>query len=238
VPNFRVPWIDAVSKIIYKTAAAGLTMAVLAGCVVAPEGFGFINERLTFGDADLAKFGRLPDDPSVDGTSDWVTELIAIGQTAPYRPIDGEEEANHLYGMYLEYFDNWHLSRDPVMSYEQFKESVAGWTKIQIFSNLGFSYYRSAFVPRTIVGEIGYPSVGGKIFASDDGDLVAAYTNEDGVCFVKTILCKESSADFSECRDKYQIGVFDASTGEKLDGKLQVKTGAPRIDPNTLLRIP
>ena len=61
------------------------------------------------------------------------------------------------------------------------------------------------------------------------GDLIAARTNDDGVLIVERVLCREGP-EFRKCTKSYEIGVFDAETGLKLDGHLEPTSNGIQIN--------
>jgi hypothetical protein len=205
----------------------------IVGCV-SQEGIYF--ENPVHGDKFLAKYGTLPNTPTRPESkvnAEKISWLVAIGRTTPLRIIE-EDDIPDLYQEYQEFFSIWQAGRDPFMNFEEFERFVAGWSRVRVLSVPGFYFEdRNTFVPKALVSEVEFANPVGSFLIGDGGDLVAAYTNGDGVYFIERVLC-EQGRGYRDCKKKYQIGVFDALTGEILDEKMRPKKNGKDIDPITL----
>ena len=208
----------------------------LVGCV-SQEGIYF--ENPAYGDKFLAKYGILPTTPVRPKTkahTDEISWLVAIGRTTPLRTIQQDQVAD-LYQRYVKFFATWQADRDPFLSLEEFGQIVGGWSRVRVLSISGLWFDdRTAFVPKGLISDIEFANSVGSFLYGDGGDLVAAYSNGDGVYFIERVLC-EQGPDYGDCRSRYQIGVFDAVTGQALDERMNAKKNGKDVDPVTLKKL-
>ena len=207
-----------------------LAIAICSGCVTA-EGIHLGSDPYV--NQGFVKYGRLPDAPpetDPDDSKSAVTGLIVVGTVSAFREIK-PEDAEAEYRKYVRAFESWEADRHPNLGSEEFSRTIRGWTRIKVFGvPLLFAGYVKALVPVEITEDVDFEPVIATFLLQTSSDLVAARTNSDGAFVVETLLC-EDRASYSECAQSYEKGVFDATTGLKLDGKLKVSESGPRIDP-------
>ena len=173
---------------------------------------------------EAASDQNLPDVPD---------ELIQIGKVSAFRPIT-EKNFDDIYSKYVEFAARMNPETSSSLTEVEFREQIAGWTKLKTITvPLLFSGYDYALVPNNVRDEIIFSDSFRTVMVQDSGDLVAAKTNADGYFLVVEKLCQEGYGYF-ECSGQYEMGLFDASTGEELSyGSLKPKKSGERIDPQT-----
>lgn len=185
---------------------------------------------------NLIEFGVLPGEATDMDDHGSVTQLVAVGRTSSLRLFESEEAVKRMYALYEKYLDRHGRVRTPAMSWDELNNEMAGWTYIQtLIIPLVHQDLEAVIVPNQLAQEVHFPHPDDATLFYDNGDLVAAFTNEDGLYVLDRILCAEAEQDFDKCRKRYQLGVFDAKTGVQLGVKLRKKGNGPVIDPETLL---
>ena len=170
--------------------------------------------------------------------ADVPTNIILVGTVSAFRAFDDADEANKFYEDYVDFAEELHPGGAPEYTAEEFREAIAGWTKVKFFTvPLVVGLYDYALVPVAIREDIRFPSGFGTFMVQEAGDMLAARTNDDGYFVVRELLCKDGEG-YAECAENYEKGIFDGVTGEELHStKLVPKPDGDRIDPDTYLKI-
>jgi hypothetical protein len=199
---------------------------------------GCANEGMRFSSTEwgVEEIVELREVSSEDGSTNErriPTDLVMIGKVSAFRPLT-EKNSEQIFSEYVAFASRVDPSRDAMYSLEEFNREVAGWTMLKVWSiPLIVSNYDYALVPRALHDQLRFPTAGATFLVQDSGDLVAALTNQDGYFFVRKFLCHEGKG-YKQCAKKYELGLFDASTGEELDYKsLTPDESGVRIDPAT-----
>ena len=132
--------------------------SVLASGCVSYEGVGF--SKVSYINPGMQKFAKL------DGETDYgdnekeaaqrtdLTEVIAIGTVTVFREFDGDDYEK-AFARYVKNFEDWGVSRGPSVSFEEFKDRYAGWTRIRVLHiPLLVGQYMAVLVHRSVVGEV------------------------------------------------------------------------------------
>jgi hypothetical protein len=218
----------------FKLAVVFGSVFALAGCA-SQEGVGFARDPYI--NKGIAKHAALPPGAEVVEAEETnerseVASVIVIGRTSAYRDIP-PEDAEHHYERYRESYEAWGVKGEPSMSFADFQESIAGWTRIKLAGvPLLFASYVKALVPRDVLGEVGFQDSFNTVLFQMSSDLVAAKSNPDGALEVVALLCKDEFGS-SDCDSAFRKGVYDAATGTQLEGKFELKEDGARIDPAT-----
>lgn len=216
-------------------------VVALAGCAsqegisLAPDPY--INKA-------VAKYAALPpgaelvemEESDEAGERSAVADIIVIGRTSAYREIPADAAERH-FDKYRKAYEAWGVQGEPAMTLEEFRETIAGWTKIKLAGvPLLFATYVKALVPKDVLDEVGFQESVSTVLFQMSSDLVAAKTNPDGAFEVVALLCKDDFGS-SDCDSEYKNGVYDAATGRQLKGKFKIKEGGRTIDPETFVLI-
>jgi len=205
-----------------------LMVFLTVGCV-SQEGIGIVSPD--WGVEEIIDQRESRKESVDESIGDVPVDLVVIGNVSAFRPLT-EKNGEEIYSEYLEFSKQLNPDKPVAYSAEEFRNEVAGWTKLKYFSiPLVYGHYKIALVPNGIHSEIQFPSGFGTIMVQVAGDLVAARTNNDGYYFVRQVLCKDGQG-YSTCAKNYHKGFFDGSTGEEIDRKtLTPKDSGERIDP-------
>lgn len=206
-----------------------------AGCV-SYEGLGI--SSVAYINPHIQEYHTLPgvteygDDEEERAKRTDLTRVIAIGTVSVLREFEPDEYEKE-YARYVEDFEGWGVDREPSVSFAEFSESIAGWSRIKGFHiPLLGGMYMSVLVPKSIMSEVEFESGVAVVMLSTSSDLVAAENNDDGAFLLTKMLCRDKKG-YHACKKEYHRGVFDAATGKELDGKSRFKEGGYRIDPAT-----
>lgn len=216
----------------HKLWLALLAAAICSGCVSA-EGVSLAPQPYV--NREFVKYGRLPDAPpetDADDSEAKVTGLIVVGTVSAFREI-GPQNAEAAYKKYVKAFEKWKSGRQPNLGFEEFSRTIGGWTRIKVLGvPLVFASYVKALVSVDATEDVDFEPAIATFLLQSSSDLVAATTNSDGVFVVNALLCEDRTG-LTECAQSYELGIFDATTGSKLDGRLNVSKSGLRIDPVT-----
>jgi hypothetical protein len=158
--------------------------------------------------------------------------LLLVGTTGPFRAVDAKDR-DSLYAQYLKAADIWHPGQPALMTKEQLSEKLAGWASVQTWGIPGVMSMRArVLVPSDTVKDTQFASAGGSFMFGTTGDLIAARSDDDGIVWLKRVLCKDT-AGYGACAQQYRSGFFDANTGQELDKNRKPKPGGARIDTTT-----
>jgi len=196
----------------------------IAGCVSA-EGI----------DVGKHEFGieELVDDSearSFNRGSRSVEDLVLIGRVSAFREFS-PDNIQKFYKTYVEFSDRVHPDEGPVYSESDFREQIAGWTKLKVFSiPMVAGLYEYALVPTEMHSDVRFPSFFETWMVQKPGDLVVAKSNRDAYFIIARVLCENDKA-YKECAREYRGGLYDAETGHELSTKsLEQKKSGHRID--------
>ncbi len=208
-------------------------VATSTGCVTA-EGIGVGNSPYV--NPTLAKYSALRDSPDGHETDSIppVTGLIVVGTVSTFRPIKGSNiEAE--YDSYVSSYNRYSGEEgQPTLTLEDFSRTIEGWTKIKVIGvPLLFGGYVKAMVAIEAEDKVEFESAIATFLFGTSRDLVAAETNADGAFVITALLCRDEPGEYSKCARNYQKGLFDATTGRRLKGKLELSETGPHIDPET-----
>lgn len=229
--------------------------SVLAACATKsnPENPGHDGQRLFSGGptsaADIEKFKSQLTQNARSSTAKAAAEKalegeptpgsLAIGNVGSLRRLEPNRRAGFYQKSYVKSAEKWHPGLPPTMSESEFSSRTAGYTAVIVWSVPGMLSRRvTSAVFESDVPLIDFPSQKAASFWGVTGDLVAAKSNDDGIFFVTTVLCKKTAPDFSKCEEQFARGQFDANTGEELDKDMAPKSGGARIDVTTYKVIP
>lgn len=164
---------------------------------------------------------------------------LAIGEVGSFRKLEPSTRPGFYQKSYVQSAEKWHPGVPPTMSEAEFSNRVAGYTAVVVWSVPGMLSRRvTSAVFESDLPSIDFASVKAASFWVVTGDLVAAQSNDDGIFFVTTVLCKKSKPDFSKCEEQFARGQFDANTGEELDKEMAPKQDGARIDVTTYKVVP
>ncbi|MES2603732.1 MAG: hypothetical protein V4603_02280 [Pseudomonadota bacterium] len=206
----------------------------LAGCV-SHEGIGLLPptqgaEELLY---DAKQTAKATAENAETDTAALPRQFILIGTVSSLRRFS-ERSGDRYYERYLKFVERYHPDQAPVLSREDFSQTIAGWTNLKSFTiPLVMGLYRDVLVPASLVDTIRFPSVVGVFVAQEAGDLLAAKTNADGFFVVEAVLCADSGSEYYRCAREYEKGLFDATTGEALGMGLKPANSGQRIDLST-----
>ncbi len=212
-----------------------LGSVVSSGCV-SYEGVGF--SKVSYINPGMQQFARLEGESDYGDTEEQaaertdITEAIAIGTVTVFREFEGDEYEK-AYARYVENFEDWGVGRGPSVSFEEFRNRYAGWSRIRVLHvPLILGQYMAVLVHRSVIGEVEFEGGMATVILDTSSDLVATVSNEDGAFVVAEMLCRDKKG-YHACKDQYHRGIFDAATGRELDGKGQFKEDGYRIDLTT-----
>ncbi|HEU4619459.1 MAG TPA: hypothetical protein VFV10_15585 [Gammaproteobacteria bacterium] len=217
-----------------------LAVVMCAGCASSHEGAKLASAPYV--DAALVEYGRLPERPdhlheahNTDSGSN-ITGLIAIGTVTVLREYT-QESFKAEYDDYSESFATWGSGLDPTLTFDEFSETMSGWTLVRFFQvPMLYGLYAKSLVPKSLAANVQFDTPFAAVMVGASGDLVAARTNADGAFVLTAVLCKRqpTSGFVSEqCAESYEPGIFDAATGKQLTSKLALKRHGRRIDLQT-----
>lgn len=165
--------------------------------------------------------------------------VITVGNVGSLREVSAKDIPEFYKKSYLVSAEKWHPGVAPVMTEADFIKNLAGYTAITTWNIPGFLARRTtAAVLKTDVSLIDFPGKMSATMWGSTGDLVAARSNEDGMFFISSVLCKESAADYKACSNQFVRGNFDGNTGVELEQDLSQKSDGSRIDVTTYKAIP
>lgn len=211
-----------------KFLAAIVACAAVSGCVTA-EGISLGTEQ-PYISAYFVKYGSLPDAALANPVSK-VNELILVGTLSAYREIAPENAAKE-HKKYVESFETWEAGRPPNLSLDEFSTTISGWTQIKVSGvPLIYACYVKSLVSSEILRDADFEPAVATFLLQTSSDLVAARTNSDGAFVIEAVLCRDQpGSGYTECASGYKKGVFDAATGRKVKGKMEVSEKGPQID--------
>lgn len=165
--------------------------------------------------------------------------VIVVGSVGSFRELAAEIRSEYYQKSYMVASERWHPGTKPSLSEQEFSDVVAGYTSLTTWNIPGLVARRtiSAVLPGD-VQKIDFPSKFTAHMFGTTGDLVAARSNDDGAFFVSTVLCKESSPDYSKCAALYERGNYDANTGVEINTDMTQKSDGARIDVTTYKALP
>ena len=201
-----------------------LIVVLFSGCSVHKEGIslGGFGHKFSSIEIDKCESAGCPE------------KVIIIGTVSALRKI-GDDES--IYAAYVKASKKFKGEEELVLNRGDFRKTIAAWTLTQTFHiPLVGAYYKSVFIPQHLLPEITFPSTAETFLVQGTGDLVSAYSNEDGVYLVDRLLCK-TNRNFKSCKSKYRRGIFDGNTGKELNGKYVVLPLGKKIDINTYKEI-
>jgi len=213
-----------------RVLVVALVVMFATGCTTE----GIMHDASDWGVEEIVELRELQSEDGRTNDRRIPTALVTIGKVSAFRPLT-EKNIEEIFSEYAAFASQVDPSRDPMYTLEGFHSEVAGWTMLKVWSIplIGLSNFEYALVPRALYEQLRFPTAGATFLAHDSGDLVAALTNPDGYFFVRKILCREGN-DYKQCAKNYKWGLYDASTGEKLDHKsLTPDKSGIRIDPAT-----
>ncbi|MBA5686346.1 hypothetical protein [Rugamonas apoptosis] len=165
--------------------------------------------------------------------------VITVGNVGSLREVSAEDIPEFYRKSYVVSAEKWHPGVAPAMTEADLIKELAGYTGITTWNIPGFVSRRTtAAVRKADVALVDFPGKFSASFWGTTGDLVAARSNEDGLFFVTSVLCKESASDYSKCADQFVRGNFDGNTGVELERDLSQKSDGSRIDVTTYKAIP
>ena len=155
-----------------------------------------------------------------------------VGATSAFRRYSDKDYAR-AYKSYTSFVSRWEDGIESLTSAEEFRAEFSGYTKLRLWRVFGVaSDYQAALVPTPFVDQVEFASKANTFLWQAAEDLVAAETNHDGVIVITAVLCDRDS-EFTTCRKSYRTGLFDAVTGLQVNGRLENKARAVRIDLNS-----
>ena len=164
---------------------------------------------------------------------------ITIGNVGSLREVSADQIPEFYRKSYVASAEKWHPGIAPVMTEAEFIDKLAGYTAITTWNIPGFVARRTtAAVLKADVPLIDFPGKMSATMWGSTGDLVAARSNEDGLFIVSSVLCKESSSDYSRCAEQFVRGNFDANTGFEIERDMSQKSDGSRIDVTSYKAIP
>lgn len=164
---------------------------------------------------------------------------LAIGNVGSFRVLEPGVRAGFYKKSYVQSAEKWHPGTAATMSESEFSSRVAGYTAVVVWSVPGMLSRRvTSAVFESDLPSIDFPSQKSASFWVVTGDLVVAKSNDDGVFFVTTVLCKKSTPEYNKCEAQFVRGQFDTNTGEELDKDMAPKRDGARIDVTTYKVVP
>lgn len=154
-----------------------------------------------------------------------VPGVLVVGDVGAMNALDGKQ----LRAMHKAYAAGG--------SADDFAARMGGWVSIETFGLAGFvRLERPALVRLADADSVAFASRGAALFGAT-GDLVAARSDAEGMLVLDKVLCRQKADDFKTCTARHMRGHFDQA-GVELDGDLQPKRSARRIDPASYALLP
>jgi hypothetical protein len=209
----------------------GLVVFALSilGCVATQEGVAIVGTPTTrYGSIHLYSCHKNLESSPKGSPEKCNKQLIIIGKASAFREFESADYSK-FYKHYLELANLINPEGEPSLSFEQFSQEFAGWTRLKWKEIvLAGDFYEDALVTKKLRWVIDFPSSTATILYQGEGDLVLARSNPDGFFVIESVLCREDQ-DSGRGNCGHPQGIFDAETGSEVDHNLEPVSGGKQI---------